>query len=144
MPRRPLTRPLTRPLPALLAVPALLALTALPSCTAPSAGARPGEVEHVVLVWLKDGASATVRDAILAAARAFPDRIPGFVSLSTGTALASDRDVVDDSFDLGLVMRFRDAAALHAYETHPVHEAALRDLLLPNAARVQVYDVLGR
>ena len=54
------------------------------------------------------------------------------------------RDVVDDSFDLGLVMRFTDEQALADYLVNPIHVAAVEELLLPNAANVVIYDVRAR
>jgi hypothetical protein len=49
---------------------------------------------------------------------------------------------VDDSFDLGLVIRFKDKAALDAYEKHPVHVKAVKEVLGPNASKLKVYDVV--
>ena len=131
------SHPTPRALPLVLA--ALLG-----ACTSPPRGARPAEVEHVVLVWLKDPKDQATLDRMVATARSFPDKIPGFVSFSVGTPLPSERDVVDDSFSVALVMRFRDAAALRDYEAHPVHVLAVQELLVPNAAKFLIYDVLAR
>lgn len=116
----------------------------LGACATAPHGARPGEVEHVVLVWLKNPKDQATLDRMVEVARTFPDKIPGFVSFSVGAPLPSDRDVVDDSFTVALVLRFQDAAALRAYEVHPVHMQAVQDLLAPNAEKLVVYDVLAR
>jgi hypothetical protein len=122
---------------------ASLLLTALlTSCTqlgyqrAPEAG----QVEHVVLIWLKAQGNPAQRDQIVAATKDFQKSIPGILSISAGTALPSDRPVVDDSFDIALVMRFENQAALASYEKHPVHVKAVTEVLKPLAGRILVYD----
>lgn len=122
----------------------LLLLATLTACAAAPSGGTPGQVEHVVLVWLNESADQAARDRIVATARSFPQQIPGIVSLSIGDALPSDRDVVDDSFDLALVMRFASQAALEAYDAHPVHTRAVTEVLAPNLRRIVVYDVMVR
>lgn len=102
----------------------------------------PGKVEHVVLVWLKKPGDGQDRAAVVAAAKKFQREIPEIQHLSVGQPLASDRPVVDDSFDVGLVMRFADAAALARYEKHPVHTKAVQDILLPVSKKLQVYDIV--
>jgi hypothetical protein len=49
---------------------------------------------------------------------------------------------VDDSFDVGLVMRFANQADLSAYEKHPMHVKAVNEVLKPLAAKLLVYDVI--
>ena len=118
----------------------------LPSCAhlGSSSGTRPGNVEHVVLVWLNEPGNVQVKGRIIETARTFPREIPGILSLSVGDAVPSPRDVVDDSFDLGLVVRFRDKAAMNAYEKHPVHVKAVKEVLAPNVSKLKVYDVMVR
>lgn len=103
-----------------------------------------GHVEHVVLVWLNEPGNAAIKDKMAAAARTFPKEIPGILSMSIGDALPSDREVVDDSFDLAFVMRFKDKAALDAYEKHPVHVKAVKEVLAPNVSKLKVHDVVVR
>ena len=123
---------------------AILASGLLPSCAQMGCqpGPKPGNVEHVVLVWLNEPGNAAVKAKMIAAARTFPKEIPGILSMSIGDAVPSDRDMVDDSFDLGLVIRFKDKAALDAYEKHPVHVKAAKEVLGPNASKLKVYDVV--
>ncbi|HBE23040.1 MAG TPA: stress protein, partial [Verrucomicrobiales bacterium] len=53
---------------------------------------------------------------------------------------SSDRPVVDDSFDVALLVRFTDVAALHAYEADPRHVKEVKEVLLPLTKKIQVYD----
>jgi hypothetical protein len=124
-----------------IAASGLLTSCAQLGCQAPS---KAGNVEHVVLVWLNEPGNARHKEQMIAAARTFPKEIPGILSMSIGGALRSDREVVDDSFDLALVMRFKDKEALDAYEKHPVHVKAVKEVLAPNASKLKVYDVVVR
>jgi len=123
----------------------LAALNLLASCTSCPMGhevTSPGKVEHVVLVWLKKPGDTQDRAAVVAAAKKFQREIPEIQHLSVGTPLASERPVVDDSFDVGLVMRFANQADLSTYEKHPVHVKAVEDTLKPVAKKLLVYDVV--
>jgi hypothetical protein len=123
---------------------AVLAAAALPlgCCAAPAAdaGAAGRKLVHVVVFWLKPGAPADLparlRDLYLHRVRR---EVPGVEAVWVGPPHPSPRPVVDDSFHLMSVVRFADAAAEAAWQTHPVH-AELRALFEPHLERVTVYD----
>ena len=102
----------------------------------PSAG---GEIDHVVIVWLKDHGNAQQRQQMIDRSKTFT-QIPGVLSVSVGTCLPSTRPVVDSSYDVALVMRFADERALHEYDQHPIHKKAVQELLAPLAAKFVIYD----
>ena len=102
--------------------------------------AKPGNVSHVVLIWLKHKGNAQERAKIIATAKEFRSKIPGILAMSVGEPLPSDRPVVDSSFDVGLVMRFESKEALDAYEKHPEHLKAVKEILAPLAAKLVVHD----
>ena len=62
-------------------------------------------------------------------------------SFRHGQAVPSDRPVVDDTFDLALLMRFADRDALAEFESHPAHKRAQREVLQPLARQVVIYDI---
>lgn len=124
-----------------VALSCLLSSCAQLACTS---APKSGNVEHVVLIWLNEPGNAAHKDSMAAAARTFPKEIPGILSLSVGDAIPSDRDVVDDSYDLAIVVRFKDKAALDAYEKHPVHVKAVKEVLAPKVSKLKVYDVAVR
>ena len=97
-------------------------------------------VSHVVLMWLKNPGDATAVKKIIEASRQFR-QIPGVIDIKAGRPLPSTRPVVDSSYDVGLVMTFQDEGALQAYETHPQHVKAVKEVLRPLAAKIQVYDL---
>jgi hypothetical protein len=113
---------------------------AFASCASIAPPASTGSVDHVVLVWLKRPGNPQDREKLISAGRELRS-IPGIRALDHGTALASDRPVVDDSFDLGFVMRFDSPEALAAYESHPIHQRKVKDVLAPLSRKIVVYDI---
>ena len=101
--------------------------------------AAPGEVEHVVLVWQKKKGDAATRAKIIETAHTFRD-IPGILSLSAGEPISSERPVVDSSFDVAIVIRFANKAALDAYEKNPKHVKAVEEVLKPAVGKLVVHD----
>jgi hypothetical protein len=118
---------------------ALVLAGLLSSCATIAPPAPSGSVDHVVMFWQKNPGNAADRKKITAAM----DRlrvIEGITALDYGTAVPSNRPVVDDSFDVALLVRFKDAKALHAYETDPRHTKEVKEVLLPLTKKIQVYD----
>jgi len=100
--------------------------------------AEPGLV-HVVLVWLKEPGNAEHRQQIIAGSKTLTD-IPGVLDLRVGEVIAGERDVVEDSYDVGLYLRFASQADLQTYLTHPTHVTTVKQKFLPIMARYQVMD----
>jgi hypothetical protein len=111
------------------------ACSSLPSTSQPGDGSR----LHVVLFWLKPDMPPAERAAIPVEMAAKAKLVPGLDAVWTGGPAGTPRDVVDNSFDLMLVMRFRDAAAAKAWDDDPIH-LQLVDRFKPWFARVVVYD----
>jgi hypothetical protein len=118
----------------------LAASLLLASCATIAPPAAKGTVDHVVLIWLKRPNNIADHTAIQAAAKDLRV-IPGLQFLDSGTALASDRPVVDDSFDIGFTMRFDSAAALASYESDPRHVQKVTEVLKPLSKKILVYDI---
>ena len=57
-----------------------------------------------------------------------------------GKAVASERSIVDDSFDVGILVVVENKEALEAYLRHPVHDDAKKKILLPLIDMLVVYD----
>ena len=119
----------------------LAASLSLISCATIAPPAARGTVDHVVLMWQKRPGNAVDRQALLSACSELRV-IPGIKFLDAGTALASDRPVVDDSFDVGLTVRFDSAQSLHAYETDPRHLKKVNEVLKPLTKKIVVYDIV--
>ncbi len=121
---------------------ALGLLSLLSACqTLPHGETTSTEVAHFVAVWLKDPADQQARERIAEQTMAWRS-YPGVLLSTSGGALPSERKVVQD-YDYGVLMVFESEAALRAYEQDPEHQQAIRDVLAPVAAKVQVYDFLN-
>lgn len=99
------------------------------------------QLHHIVLMWQKLPGNPTHRKQLIEASRKFAD-IPGVKSVSAGSAVLSDRDLVDDSFDVAVVLSFEDKAALQTYLDHPDHLQAVTDTLQPLVEKIVVYDFI--
>ncbi len=121
----------------LLILPLLPLLLIFTGCTSTPHGlTETGQIRHIVILWLKPGVDATPVIASMEELR----QIPGVIEVGYGRKLASERSVVDSSYDLALVMSFDSEASLRAYDEHPIHKKLVEDVIKPNAAKLAVYD----
>src|SRR5207248_8021170 len=88
-------------------------------------------IQHVVVCWLKHHGDAGERQRLIDASNDFQGKIPGLVRVSAGSVLPSTRPAVDSSFDVAIVMTFKDETSLKNYGKHPVHQQAVKDVLRP-------------
>ena len=93
----------------------------------------------MVLCWLKEPGNKEHRNQIIHISRTFK-KIPGVLEVRVGEVIESNRPIVDDSFDVGIVVIVPDAKRLQEYLDHPIHQDAKRDILLPLVEKVLVYD----
>jgi hypothetical protein len=115
----------------------LLLAFLLAGCAAPQSGS----VEHAVFVWLKRPNNAHDRAALVEATKDLQKSTGLIRTVRHGTAVPSDRPVVDDTFDLALLMRFDDRRDLAAFETHPAHLQAKKEILQPLARKIRIHDI---
>ena len=99
-----------------------------------------GEVTHVVLCWLKTPGDDAAARRIIETSDEFR-RLPGVLSVTAGRSVPSNRPVVDSTFDVGIVITFRDEAAMAAYESSPAHTRAVKEVLQPLTSKLKIYDV---
>ena len=109
------------------------------SVTAAHTPPQPPGVVHVVMVWLKEPGNMVHRAQIIDGSKKLRD-IPGVQDLRVGEVVPSERDVVDDSFDVALYMRFANEEAMHAYLSHPDHVNVVKEYFVPIMDRYKVYD----
>jgi Stress responsive A/B Barrel Domain len=99
-----------------------------------------GGIKHVVLCWLKDADNPANLETVLETSRQLQS-IALINDMIVGRPLASDRAIVDDSFDVGVVMDFRKQEDLEQYLVHEEHIRRVKDVLAPQCQRIQVYDI---
>ena len=113
----------------------------LSGCASAPKPAAAGKLYHVGLVWLKEPGNAEHRDKIIAAAHSFARTIPEVQFLSVGPTLPNQASsYVDSSFDVCVVMRFADKAAMDRYGKNPVHQKAAQEVFLPLSQKILFYD----
>ncbi len=106
------------------------------------AGRQPvpeSRLHHIVLCWLKEPGNLQQRQQIIEVSRSFRE-IPGVLAVHAGAVVPSDRGIVDDSFDVAIIVVVPDAARLAEYLVHPIHREARDDVLVPLVDRIVVYD----
>ena len=108
-------------------------------CRDSATPADSGTVHHVVVCWLKEPGNREVQDKLISVSRSLGN-IPGVVSVSVGRVLPSERPVVDSSFDVAMVLTFKDKEALAAYLEHPEHKKATKETLEPLVKKILIYD----
>ncbi len=94
---------------------------------------------HVVLCWLKEPGDKMHRKQIIEITKTF-QKIPGVIEAQAGEVVLSDRDIVDDSYDVGILIVTKNENELQKYLDHPIHQKAKKDVLVPLADKILVYD----
>lgn len=98
----------------------------------------PIAIEHVVVFWLKQPGDAEARQKIIETSHEFRS-IPGVLRVEAGHMIPSPRANVDKTFDVAVVMLFKDQQSLEAYQVHPRHKAMLAEVG-PLVERTVAYD----
>ena len=94
---------------------------------------------HIVLCWLKDPGNLEHRKKIIEITDSF-NEIPSVINARAGNPIMSERSIVDDSFDVGIIIEVEDEEGLQEYLDHPIHQKAKKEILLPTVERILVYD----
>jgi len=100
---------------------------------------NPPGVIHTVLVWLKEPGNAEHRQQIIEGSKRL-EEIPGILELRVGQVVESEREVVDDGFDVALYMRFASIEDMNAYLVHPEHVKTVKEVFVPIMDRYRVHD----
>ena len=101
-------------------------------------------IVHVVVCWLNQPGDAQARQRVIDTSRGFLKTIDGLERVQAGAVHPTTRPTADSSFDVAIVMTFRDAAALDAYETSEAHRRALREVLHPLVSKLVSYDIIDK
>lgn len=98
------------------------------------------DITHIALVWLSDSAPEDAAKTIIEEAATL-SQIPGVHDLNVGPPQSSERAIVDDSFAVGISLRFSSLESLEAYLIHPLHVDYVTRHIKPYSSRLQVYDI---
>ncbi len=97
-------------------------------------------IKHVVYCWLKEPDNVENIHRVIDASKEL-STIPGIIDIVAGTALPSDREIVDDTFDVGLVMTFENVDTMKSYLSHEDHIRRVNLVFQPLCQRILVYDI---
>jgi Stress responsive A/B Barrel Domain len=84
-------------------------------------------IEHIVLFQWMEIASREARDNAMVELRQLKNKIPEILDLSCGENFSDSAK----RYTHGLVVRFKDRAALQAYLAHPEHERVVQKFIKP-------------
>ena len=98
---------------------------------------RPGFI-HTVFFWLREGADA---QTLAQGCQTHLAGIAGVQRLAVGFPAGTDREVVDSTYGVMLLIEFADAAAQAVYQEHPDHLRFIAQCA-HLWSRVQVYDTI--
>ena len=103
---------------------------------------RSGQVTRVMLFWLKRPGNVDDQNYLLRALRTLR-RARGVNEVRFGRPLPVDRPSVEQSFDLGVVMTFRDREALEKFERDQQRKHAINAMLGPLVRQYTVYNFVN-
>ena len=76
---------------------------------------------HHVYFWQKTGTSETARQQLIDDCKTLLAQIPTVRHLWAGPPAMTPRDVVDNSYSVGLCVVLDDSAGHDVYQSHPSH-----------------------
>ena len=94
---------------------------------------------HTVYFYVNPKATEQARGQLLRDFREYLGKVPGVRYLWAGVPAMTPRDVVDNSYGVGLTVVLDDAKGHDVYQEHPLH----KEFIARNKetwARVQIYD----
>ena len=94
---------------------------------------------HTVFFWMRDGVDDAARRRLVEDCKSYLGKIPAVRHLWAGAPAMTPRDVVDNSYTVGLTVVLDDAGGHDIYQEHPLHKEFIARNK-PNWKRVQVYD----
>ena len=99
------------------------------------------KVHHVVICWLKESGNKEARQKIIEASQGFA-AIPGVINVRSGSVIHSEREIVDNSFDVAIYLSFENEQKLQDYLVHPIHKNAVKEILKSLVSKIVVYDFI--
>jgi hypothetical protein len=94
---------------------------------------------HVVLFWMKQDAPDGAREQLRHDCEQYLGKVPSVRQMWAGHAAMTPREVVDNTYDVGLCVVLDDAAGHDAYQVHELHKQFI-ERNKSNWERVQIYD----
>lgn len=96
---------------------------------------------HAVYFWLHDHVSDAQKQEFVALLRTFSE-IRSVTAVYVGVPAGTPRTIVDNSYDVSLIVHFRDKAGHDAYQVDPLHKEAIR-IFEGWIREIRIYDMIG-
>lgn len=93
----------------------------------------------MVFFWLKPETDEALKQNMIDDCHELLGSMPMVKQLWAGTAAGTPREIVDNSYSVGLIVHLEDAAAHDQYQTHENHQAFIQRYK-DHWARVLVFD----
>jgi len=97
-------------------------------------------IKHMVFCWLNEAGNSQHITKVINTSKELA-AIPTVIDIVVGKPVPNDRAIVDDTFDVGLVMTFRNNVDLNTYLNHEDHTQRVKEILAPLCDQIKVYDV---
>ncbi|HYE17188.1 MAG TPA: Dabb family protein [Tepidisphaeraceae bacterium] len=94
---------------------------------------------HTVYFWLKPGTPDAARDQLVRECRDYLGKIESVRHLWAGVPAMTPREVVDNSYGVGLTVVLDDSAGHDHYQVAPLHKEFI-ERNKQHWERVQIYD----
>ena len=94
---------------------------------------------HAVYFWMNPDAPESARRQLVEDCKTYLGKVTGVRHLWAGRPAMTPRDVVDNTYDVGLLVVLDDAAGHDVYQEHPLHKEFIARNK-PHWKRVQIYD----
>jgi len=101
------------------------------------------KISHVVMVWLKEPGNQQQRKAFIKASEQLND-FTGILNRHVGVVIPSDRNIVDDTFDVAVTVTLKNKKALQAYLDSPKHKKIIQEQIKPLVNRTVAYDFISQ
>ncbi len=101
-----------------------------------------GNINHVVLIWLKEPGNLQMRQEFIKHSKKL-NALPGIVTRQVGIVKKTGRKIADDSFDVAVNAILKDQAAFDAYMNAPLHKKIVEEKLKPLIDHAVVYDFIS-
>lgn len=97
------------------------------------------KVTHIILVWFNDSEKPGILSDVMAQTISL-SKIPQVKGIHIGQPIASKRDIVDSTFDLGIEMKFNSKEDMDKYLENPLHTEFFNNYIKGKTRKIVVYD----
>lgn len=96
---------------------------------------------HMVFFWIKDEAPSDIGQRMIDDCWNLLASMPMVIDLQAGAPAGTPREVVDNSYHVGLIVKLQDKAAHDDYQVHENHQKFL-NTYKDYWEKVVIYDVV--